>query len=437
LGAHEAFAAFPLSGGAETNRSTQRAYVVKRTALCLADSEDLQTITVADSGLGTGAVPLYVIQSGRLFALDALDVITAHDGTTCLVSEDGKRYKVVTFNYPDSVLDKDLTAPPDSPEASVGDAFIVGVAATDDWAGQDNKIAVQTERGWQFVTVPIGRLIYVEDETSFYHRNAGGTWTAGVGSVVLGADVVLASNMKGGGGNLHHIVENQTTNAPPGTVTEGAKYIIGSSPTGAWSGHAGKVAIGENGAWVVYTPAEGWIAYDKALNIGLRFTGTAWESSVGAWVAVAAVSRVNGDTTANGSNTVYNFSQAAPTTAQRVLFDDATITHTARSAAALLRLDYAASFSPVNGPNLGFGTTRPLTLAVFRDDEEDAIAHRVLAQGGAINTLMSVDTFFVFAPGDTNEHEYKIGFMSGTSSTGTTFDATDVVLRNFMLQEAA
>jgi hypothetical protein len=436
LSDHEAFAAFPQTGGSATNRSTQRAYVVKRTAYCLADAEDLQTVTVADSV--TGAVPLYVIQSGRLFALDAVDLITAHDGTTCLVSLDGKRYKVVTFDYPESVLDKDLTAPPDSPEASVGDAFIVGVAATDDWAGQDNKIAVLTERGWQFVTVPIGRLIYVEDETAFYHRNAGGTWTAGIGSIALGAAVVLASNMKGGGGDLHHIVENQTTNTPPGTVTEGAKYIIGPSAADAWAGHAGKLAIGENGAWVVYAPAEGWIAYDKALNAAYRYTGLAWESASGAWVAMATpVVRVNGDTTFLNDVGFYEFSTTPPNAATRNIRDDATVTHTAKRADAWLRLDYRASATVNNGVAVGAGQNRPLTVALFRDSEASAIAWHVLPFTGATGGWLSVDTFFMVQAPDAAAHTYTIRIMSGTSSTGTTFDATALAQRAFTLQEAA
>jgi hypothetical protein len=396
---------------------------------------DVLQIDPRDTALG--AVRGFYLYGDGVFKFDPDDETTAHDGISTLVLIGGKRYKLLGDIRVKAVEAVGITVEP-TPTA-YGQAWIdlTGVV------GDANDIIVHTSRGWVEVAPDFGPPIYVKGATagypakSYVHWDADDGWVAGVGAGSYQDGTINADALIGGGGTQHHIVENQTTNDPPGTVTDGVKYIIGSVPTGAWAGQSGKIAAGENGQWVILDPAEGWIAYDKALNIGLRFTGTAWESSVGAWVAVAAVSRVNGDTTANGSNTVYNFSQAAPTTAQRALFDDATITHTARSAAALLRVDYAASFSPVNGPNLGFGTTRPLTLAVFRDDEENAIAHRVLAQGGAINTLMSVDTFFVFAAGDTNEHEYKIGFMSGTSSTGTTFDATDVVLRNFMLQEAA
>jgi len=256
-----------------------RAALAGRSAYCLDASEDLQTLTVVDPS--SGEVPLYIIQSGRIFEFDATDATTAHDGTTCLVSDDGKRFKVETFEYPHSVLDKDLTAPPVSP--SVGDRYIVGVASTGSWSGKDNQVAVYTERGWRFVTVPIGKFIYVEDETAFYHRNASGTWTAGVGSVAIGAGTVKPSALVGGGARVHWIVENQTTTAPPGTVTDGVAYIIGAGATGAWAGHDAKIAHGESGAWIVYPPAEGWSGYNKALDKRILYSGSAWTSGADAW----------------------------------------------------------------------------------------------------------------------------------------------------------
>ena len=60
--------------------------------------------------------------------------------------------------------------------------------------------------------------------------------------------------------------------APPGSPAEGARYIVGSSPTGAWSGHADEVAAYQDGAWMLYAPVEGWIAWiadeDVAVVLG-------------------------------------------------------------------------------------------------------------------------------------------------------------------------
>lgn len=38
-------------------------------------------------------------------------------------------------------------------------------------------------------------------------------------------------------------------NAPPGGPTEGDAYIVGTAPTGAWSGKANKIAIYTSGGW--------------------------------------------------------------------------------------------------------------------------------------------------------------------------------------------
>ncbi len=262
-------AALPV--GSAADKAALRALLTQRMAYCLADSASLTTINVVDPAAGT--IPLAIIQLGRIFWYDAADAITAHDGTTCLVSQDGKRYKVDTFDFPWSVLDKDLTTPPVSP--SVGDAYIVGVASTGAWSGHDGAIAVYTAAGWQFITAPIGKFFYVEDETAFYHKNAVGTWTRGVGSLAFAADSIPDSALIGR--PIRHIVVNQTTNAPPGAPTTGVRYIIGPSPTGAWSGQAGKLAVCEDGAtFTLYTPRTGELAYDVAQSKDYRYSGLAW-----------------------------------------------------------------------------------------------------------------------------------------------------------------
>jgi hypothetical protein len=46
---------------------------------------------------------------------------------------------------------------------------------------------------------------------------------------------------------------------PPGSPSAGDRYLIGSSATGAWSGHDGEIAVYRGGSWVFYTPLEGWL----------------------------------------------------------------------------------------------------------------------------------------------------------------------------------
>jgi hypothetical protein len=49
--------------------------------------------------------------------------------------------------------------------------------------------------------------------------------------------------------------------SPPGSPSDGDRYIVAASPTGAWSGQSGNVAAWQDGAWAFYAPREGWRAW--------------------------------------------------------------------------------------------------------------------------------------------------------------------------------
>jgi hypothetical protein len=70
-------------------------------------------------------------------------------------------------------------------------------------------------------------------------------------------------------------VINMTTNVPPGSPAEGDSYIIGPSPSGAWSGHAGKIASWYSG-WRIKTPKEGFRAWIQNLDRQYVYNGTSW-----------------------------------------------------------------------------------------------------------------------------------------------------------------
>ena len=61
-----------------------------------------------------------------------------------------------------SVLDRDLTAPPASPNE--GDRYIVASGATGDWAGWDLNIALWTDGAWLRLPPRVGWPAWVEDE---------------------------------------------------------------------------------------------------------------------------------------------------------------------------------------------------------------------------------------------------------------------------------
>lgn len=56
------------------------------------------------------------------------------------------------------------------------------------------------------------------------------------------------------------VVLDRDLATPPALPANGAAYIVAASPTGAWSGNVGKIAIYRtaSSAWEFYTPKNGW-----------------------------------------------------------------------------------------------------------------------------------------------------------------------------------
>ena len=78
-----------------------------------------------------------------------------------------------------------LTVPPGA--ASDGEAYVVGDGATGDWAGEDGKLALFLNGGWDFLAPWSGMTVWVEDQraTAIF---VGGTWLHGrVGGAAGGA----------------------------------------------------------------------------------------------------------------------------------------------------------------------------------------------------------------------------------------------------------
>lgn len=221
---------------------------------------------------------LSLLFNGVLFWYNPADSTSVHDGVTIIVTAEGRRYKSDQYSGVSSrwvaVKDKSLTAPPGSP--ALGDTYIVAAGGTGAWAAKDKKFATWTARGWVFLTPKAFDYAYVIDEALIYHYSAGGVWTSGIPAITI-ADSSLSHN-KFNYFKLGMVsVENQTTNAPPGSPTNGVAYIIGGSPSGVWIGHALEVVIREAGAWVYYIPYEGAEVHDKTLDSYAKFNGATWE----------------------------------------------------------------------------------------------------------------------------------------------------------------
>lgn len=95
-------------------------------------------------------------------------------------------------------------------------------------------------------------------------------------------------------------VLSRTTTAPPADPAEGERYIVPDGATGAWAGHAGKVAVSRMGGWALLPPRQGWLAWlgDEERLVG--HDGEGWVDAVAG--ALNPVPLVGVNTSADETN---------------------------------------------------------------------------------------------------------------------------------------
>ena len=77
---------------------------------------------------------------------------------------------------------------------------------------------------------------------------------------------------------MHIDVLDRDLATPPGSPSNGDTYLVGSSPTGAWSSNTGNIAI-YNSGWTFITPVEGMWVYVADEDRHLFYDGSAWRGS--------------------------------------------------------------------------------------------------------------------------------------------------------------
>jgi len=73
--------------------------------------------------------------------------------------------------------------------------------------------------------------------------------------------------------------KDRDLNSPPGSPSDGDRYIVGSSPSGDWAGQANNIAIWDdnNTAWIFATATEGMTAWLEDENTYVTFDGSNWD----------------------------------------------------------------------------------------------------------------------------------------------------------------
>lgn len=121
-------------------------------------------------------------------------------------------------------------------------------------------------------------------------------------------------------------VKSASLTAPPGSPAEGDRYIIGSSPTGAWSGKDLNVTSYLDGVWVFFPPRLGWVTYNEADNSILVWTGSAWVNIAAAGGFLTPADLSDGSVLMLGVNTSPDATNRLAAKTNAVLFshDDVT-----------------------------------------------------------------------------------------------------------------
>jgi hypothetical protein len=99
---------------------------------------------------------------------------------------------------------------------------------------------------------------------------------------------------------VHLAVLDRDLAAPPGTPSEGQRWIVAASPTGAGAGHATPVAAWQDGGWQFSVPRVGWLVYVIDESSLLAWDGSAWTDALGALAAIQNLGRLGILTTASG-----------------------------------------------------------------------------------------------------------------------------------------
>ncbi|MBU9314563.1 DUF2793 domain-containing protein [Burkholderia multivorans] len=71
-------------------------------------------------------------------------------------------------------------------------------------------------------------------------------------------------------------VKSRTLASPPTAPANGERYIVASSPTGAWAGKAGQIAVRLEGAWFFYVPKIGWTCFIEDEDVLSAYKATGW-----------------------------------------------------------------------------------------------------------------------------------------------------------------
>lgn len=109
-------------------------------------------------------------------------------------------------------------------------------------------------------------------------------------------------------GLTNAVLESTLTTVPPEAVIDGQCWAVPQGASGAWSGQAGRIAVGANGGWVFVAPSRGMRAFVADRGVEAVFDGQGWfmgAATFGAMGSGLAFGMAEGDVSV-GSGTSFN-----------------------------------------------------------------------------------------------------------------------------------
>lgn len=73
-------------------------------------------------------------------------------------------------------------------------------------------------------------------------------------------------------------IKDKDLTTPPGSNSEGDRYIVAANPTGAWADKSGQIAEYRSGSWVFFPPNEGFCCLAEDEDVEYVYNGSAWVS---------------------------------------------------------------------------------------------------------------------------------------------------------------
>jgi hypothetical protein len=98
------------------------------------------------------------------------------------------------------------------------------------------------------------------------------------------------------------VVLDRDLTTPPGSPSEGQRWIVKATGTGAWAGHNNAIAAWQDGAWNFSTPQTGWVAFVADEGTLLVWNGTAWGDFFSTVTAIQNLALLGVGTTADTTN---------------------------------------------------------------------------------------------------------------------------------------